>query len=122
MPTKIQLTTFAAAAVLAFAANAQPASASTRFPRAETVSVRVSLADLDLSRGTGMALAHKRIRQAAVFVCGSEPAFAGLREHRIYRNCRRTAVDDAVADLNTQIAALRDSETAPRATALAANR
>jgi UrcA family protein len=84
------------------------------------MSVRVSVADLDLHQESGVAVAHKRIRRAAEFVCGNESPSAGLVLYRLFSSCRKAAVDDAVADLDTQIAALPQSS--PRETALAANR
>jgi UrcA family protein len=122
MPTKIQFTTLACATALAFAASAQAAPKSTPSPGTETISVKVSVSDLNLNQQAGMAVAHRRIRQAATLACGSEPPFAGLNQHRLYHGCQKAAVDDAMADLSTQVAALRDPESAPKATTLAANR
>jgi len=121
MSIKIQFTTFALATTLAFAGAAKAAPAMSSLDDV-TVSTRVSVADLDLNQQAGMAVAHQRIRQAATFVCGSEPPYAGLYQHRLYQKCRKAAVDDAVADLSTQMAALKDSGSAPKATTLAANR
>ncbi|MGH6965754.1 MAG: UrcA family protein [Phenylobacterium sp.] len=122
MSTKIQFTTIALAAALVFAGGAKAAPASMTGLDDVTTSVRVSLADLDLNQQAGMAVAHQRIRQAATFVCGSEPPYAGLYQHRLYNSCRKAAVDEAMADLSAQVAALGDSGSTPKLTALAANR
>lgn len=122
MPTKIQLTTLACAAMLAFAGSAEAAPTSKAPAAAETTSVRVSVADLNLRQAAGVAVAHNRIRQAAVLVCGNEPLSSGLTFHRVYGSCRKAAVEAAMADLDTQIASARDPRSSSKATALVANR
>jgi UrcA family protein len=122
MSIKIQLTTIALATTLAFAGGAKAAPAPTLSPDSETISVRVSVADLDLRQEAGAAAAHQRIRQAAALVCGGEPPSGVLLQHELYRACRKTAAGNAIADLKTQMAALYGPEPAPKATALAANR
>jgi UrcA family protein len=117
MSIKIQFTTVVLAATLAFVGGAKAAPAASLDDA--TVSTRVSVADLDLHQQAGIAVAHQRIRQAATFVCGSEPPYAGIYQHRLYQRCRKAAVDDAVADLGARMTALKDS---PKATTLAANR
>ena len=121
MPTKIQFTTLACALALAFAGSAQ-ASPASEAAEAETISVRVSLADLDLSQDADLAAAHQRIHRAAVLVCGNEPASPGLLVYGLYINCRRTAFNDAVKDLNAQITSTVAQQSSPKSTALAANR
>lgn len=119
MPTRIQFTTIAVAATLALAGRVEASPASQAPAGTETVSVRVSVADLDLRHKAGVAVAHQRIRRAATLVCGNEPASSGLIVYGYYSSCRRAAFNDAVTDLNTQIASTLAS---PEATALAANR
>ena len=122
MPIKIQFTTFAISAALAFASGAQAAPAPAPTPDGVKISVRVSVADLDLHQKAGEAVAHRRIQQAAAYVCGDEPTAANLGRYSLYRSCVRAAVDSAVIDLNTQMAALPEPRSAPGGTALAANR
>lgn len=121
MPTKIQFTTLAITAALAFAGNveAAPSAASVE---TESMSVRVSVADLDLSQQAGLAVARKRIHRAAALVCGSQSASAGLAIYELYSDCRKAAFNDAVTDLNAQIASTMGPQAYPKATALAANR
>jgi UrcA family protein len=120
MPTKIQFTTVAVAAMLIFGGSVEAAPAPTEPSGAETTSVRVSVADLDLRQEAGLAAAHRRIRRAAVLVCGYEPASAGLVLYVASSNCRKAAFGAAVADLDTQMASRLDPQSSPRKTALAA--
>jgi UrcA family protein len=111
---KIQFTTLAIAAMLAFGASAQAAARAPSEP--ETFSMTVSVADLDLRQAAGLVTARKRIHRAAVLVCGNEPASSGLARYAASGACRKAAFAEAMADLDTRMAA------SPRATALAANR
>jgi UrcA family protein len=120
MPAKAQFTTLAVAATLAFGATAQAATLSPS--GTETVSVRVSVADLDLHQEAGLAAAHKRIHRAAILVCGNESASSGLALYAASGSCRKTAFDDAVADLDTQVASTSAPRSSSRETALAVNR
>ena len=122
MSIKMQFTTVVLATTLAFAGGAKAAPASTSSPDDGTVSVRVSVADLDLSQKAGLAVAHKRIHRAAALVCGSQSASAGLTVYGLYSDCRKTAFNEAVTDLNAQIASTMGPQSYPKATALAANR
>jgi UrcA family protein len=121
MSFKTQFTTLAVAATLAFAGSVEAAPASKAPAGSESISVRVSVADLDLRREAGVAVAHQRIRRAADFVCGSVTPLSGLILYGLYRSCRDAAFDEAVADLNTRIASL-GPQSAPTETALAASR
>jgi len=122
MPTKIQFTTLALVATLASAGGSHAAPASKAPAGTETMSVRVSVADLDLRQEAGVAVAHQRIRRAAAFVCGYESPASGLILYGLYSSCRKAAIGDAVADLNTQIASMANPQSLPKATSLAANR
>jgi|KBSMisStandDraft_5_1062788.scaffolds.fasta_scaffold88524_1 UrcA family protein len=118
MSFRTQFTTLAAAATLAFAGSVEAAPASKAPAGSETMSVRVSVADLDLRQEAGVAAARNRIRRAADFVCGSQTPLSGLILYGLYHSCRDAAFDEAVAELNTRIA----SQSAPTETALAAAR
>ena len=122
MSIKIQFTTVALTAVLALAGGAKAAPASMSPSASETMSVRVSLADLDLSQQAGLTAAHRRILRAAALVCGNEPASSGLVLYAASSSCRKAAFAEAVADLDTQIASTMGPQAYPKATALAANR
>jgi UrcA family protein len=85
------------------------------------MSVRVSVADLDLRHEAGVAVAHHRIRRAAAAVCGNEPAASGLTGYSLYSDCRKAAFNGAVTDLHTQIASVLGPQP-PKATVLATRR
>lgn len=57
----------------------------------------VSFADLDLHKPAGLAMLHKRLRVAAAQVC---PAYQpDIRQLKAQRNCRKEALDNAIAQL-----------------------
>jgi UrcA family protein len=120
MPAKAQFTTLAIAATLVFGASARAAPMSSS--ETGTVSVRVSVADLDLRHEAGLAAAHRRIQRAAAVVCGNEPASSGLALYAASKSCRKAAFDGAVADLDTQVASMLALRSGPRETALAVYR
>lgn len=94
-------TLFAAAAALALGLAAEAQAAPPRpLPDPEIVSEKVSLADLDLNRQAGAAMALSRIRGAARRVCGGEPSRWAMNAVMLYRECRRDAADRAVARLD----------------------
>lgn len=66
----------------------------------DIISVKVSLADLNLSHEPGARIALRRIRNAAREICGVEPGPPLIRESELYRACQRSAVDRAVARLD----------------------
>ena len=103
MPIKIQFTTYALTAALAFAggAHAAPASSSAA---TEPTSVRVSVADLDLHKDAGAKVALRRIHRAAVVICGDEPLSSGLHRHAVYEGCVKTTVRTALASGGSQLA------------------
>jgi UrcA family protein len=61
---------------------------------------RVSFADLDLTRSTGVSTLYARIKAAAAEVC--QPEFDGVvPEHvQIIRRCREQAIARAIVDVN----------------------
>jgi UrcA family protein len=109
---------FAAAlsALAGAAAHAQPVglkgiavdTAGDRLVQSETV----SYADLDLSRAEGVKTLMRRIDGAAKDVCGPEP---DIREWRSpYQACVKSAVDQALADVNRASEANRLAMAAQR--------
>jgi UrcA family protein len=74
-----------------------PASAGESVQLARRV---VKFADLDLTRGAGVAELYSRIRSAARDVC--EPPIASDRESTILaRACVAQAIERAIADVNS---------------------
>jgi UrcA family protein len=92
-------TLFAAVFALGLAANAQAAPPTAPYA-GDTVSVRVSLTDLNLDHEPGARMALYRIRKAAGYVCGGDPGSPLLKLSALYRACQRDSVDRAVATLD----------------------
>ena len=65
-------------------------------PNQVTSSVKVSYADLDISRAAGARTLYARIRSAAREACGPEPAVLDLRDAAGYNACYEQAVAKAV--------------------------
>lgn len=75
--------------------------------------VRVSYADLDLSRAEGRATLSGRISRATARVCGRSDAWNPV--HRmIVTQCRATARRDAQAQVDTAIARAQERASATR--------
>ena len=109
---------FTAVAAVAILGAAAPALAG---PPTETMSVKVSLNDLDLGHASGARIAYQRISHAADKICGGEPSNYDIQGRYAYLGCRKTIVHDAVVRLDApQVARLE----APAATGvtLVANR
>ncbi|HEY2590396.1 MAG TPA: UrcA family protein [Steroidobacteraceae bacterium] len=77
------------------------ASAATH-PSIEFPSQTVHFADLDIARGTGSAALYQRLDLAARDVCRglSQDRDRNLRQVRPYHDCVRTAIREAVANVN----------------------
>jgi UrcA family protein len=89
------------ALVTAPAAIAEPTISST---------VRVSYADLDLSREAGARVLLDRIEAASQKVCGPRPSPRNLKINIHYRACYRDAVSQAVAAVESpRLSALLDT-------------
>jgi UrcA family protein len=109
----IKIALGAAVAATTLAAAAAPAAAMPAWPGEEVTSVVVSFAGLDLSKRADAARLDRRIRAAAVEVCGTVPtrdlAFApGVA------GCQKEAISRAKAEVTlamrgggTQVATLR---------------
>ena len=60
----------------------------------------VSFAELDITKPRGLQVLYSRIEHAAKVVCGVDPAPRELSRTREARSCYKTAVDDAVRQIN----------------------
>ncbi|MGI8839301.1 MAG: UrcA family protein [Caulobacteraceae bacterium] len=119
MFTKSALTGFSAVLALGLAAAGQSASAQT----ADTVSIKVSYADLNLSTEAGAKVMLQRIRNAAKTICDPSPDSTDLLQDHLYRSCVNTITDHSVARFNNPIVtALNSGKSAPASMALASNR
>ncbi len=98
------LRTIALAAASAAALAATPATASDIVVAPETVTVRVSYADLNLASPQGRAQLDRRIAGAARSICGTyDPA--QLEMFTLVRTCRQ----EAIASARLPTAALADA-------------
>ena len=87
-----------------FAGKAHAATAPTPSSAPAQMSMRVSVADLDLRRNAGADAALRRIRRAAVVICGDEPQSSGLARYGLFRGCVKTTVRNALASRSAQLA------------------
>lgn len=91
-----------ALAVTALAWTAVPAHAD----RIEGVTVNsaptitVSYAELDINKPRGLEVLYSRIQRAAKVVCGMDRSPQELARGRHAKACYKTAVDDAVRQIN----------------------
>ena len=88
------LRTIALAAASAAALAAAPATASDIVVAPETVTVRVSYADLNLASAEGRARLDRRIAGAARSICGTYHP-AQLEMFALVQNCREEAIASA---------------------------
>lgn len=83
--------------------SAAPAHAD-RIDGAVTVSsaptIRVSFAELDINKPRGLQVLYSRIQRAAEIVCGVDQTRRDLARGRLATACYKTAVDDAVRQIN----------------------
>lgn len=118
MFTPFTLTALSATLALGMAACGQSAAAQTP----DTVSVKVSYADLNLSTEAGAKAMLQRIRTAAKKICGAEMDDPIERLYE-YKPCVNGTTDRAVAQFgNPIVTALNSGKRAPAAMALASNR
>ena len=108
-------TLIATAAILGALATA-PAAVAEPVVRS---SVRVSYADLDLSREAGARALLERIEAASQRVCGPRPSPRNLRINIHFRACYRDAVSQAVAEVESPLlSALLDTPARSRQVAV----
>ena len=96
MLAKTLLSSVIALSATAFAAAAQPVDP-------EVISVKVSMADLDLGSKAGAAAGLSRIEAASEKACGGQPQTLQLRRQARYRACMKSTVSHAVASLGSPL-------------------
>ncbi|HXV00787.1 MAG TPA: UrcA family protein [Caulobacteraceae bacterium] len=99
MSLKIIVTTIAVMGSLAYAVGSHAGPASDP----DTVSVKVSLAGLDMESHAGGAIALRRITGAATIICGE--ARSPMELDRAHQACMKATVDRAVQSLGNPIVA-----------------
>ena len=92
------MTAALATSILAASAIAIPAAAQ---PADQTVSIRVSYADLDIGHSAGAKVLLHRLQAAAVQACGGMPDVRVLAQVAAFDRCRREAVGRAVAQIDS---------------------
>lgn len=102
MFAKTTLTAFAAVATLAFAAASHASPAIDGFSDPATMSVTVSVADLNLSNQAGAKVVLRRIHNAAQTICGGEPDIRSER-FTLYQSCVKATVARTVASLDSPL-------------------
>ena len=100
-------------AAAATAATATPVAAD------DTVSVRISYADLDIGHSAGVQALNSRIHGAIIRMCGRADLH-DLVAMRVMRNCRRTA--NADASVKVAMLGLGDRRLADRGGVMLAGR
>ena len=96
-------TSFAAVAALAifgFAATSHASPAGDASSDPSTISVNVSVADLNLSSPVGARIALRRIHNAAATICGGEPDIRLTQRFALYQSCVKATIDRTVASLD----------------------
>jgi len=82
------------------AAPGHAAAIGPEVEQGDTVSIKVSVADLDLTAEAGARIALGRIRTAANMICGPEPSPVQIDRFTAYKACVKADVDAAVATLD----------------------
>jgi UrcA family protein len=103
MLAKACLPALAAFTVLGSTATAIAAPDVGRSADPDVVSITVFIGDLNLRSQAGARIALRRIERAATSTCGGEPDIRRLDRWVIYRECMHSAVDQAVASLDSPI-------------------
>lgn len=97
------------AAILALAAlplgDAHAGAIGPTVERGDDVTVRVSIADLNLATEAGARAALSRVTIAAREVCSPAPAITELERWRLYKACIAGKVSKAVADIGSPLMA-----------------
>lgn len=97
-------------ALIGFALHGQTAFASLAD---DPPSIKVSYAELDLSKPAGAQELYRRIKRAAKAVCGSSFSTADLRRSLNQKKCYESAIDDAVSRVDRPVlSALHKEDTA----------
>jgi UrcA family protein len=101
MFAKTSFAAIAALAVLGFAASSHASPVGASDPNTMTVSV--SVADLNLSSAAGAKIVLRRIHNAATTICGDEPDRRLTERFALYQSCVKTTVDRTVASLDSPV-------------------
>jgi UrcA family protein len=83
---------------LSWSAHADRLNGAVTVTSAPTMTV--SFAELDITKPRGLQVLYSRIENAARIVCGVEPYLQPLSRTRQAKECYKTAVDDAVRQIN----------------------
>jgi UrcA family protein len=82
-------------------------------------SIKVSFADLDLSKPAGADTLYKRIKRASRMVCRDSASPSDPKGTRSYRKCYEAAMDNAVRHVGVPtLTALHQGDTAKRTAGL----
>jgi UrcA family protein len=80
----------------------------------KTQELRISYADLDISRPEGAATLLSRLKTASRQVCGGKPDMRDLERTAAFDRCYKAAVGDAVAAVHSAVlVALYDGTDVP---------
>ena len=90
----------AALASLGFAATVHAASTQDAPSNPDLIIISVPVDDLNLSNPSGASVVLRRIRDAAVSICGDAPDIRQAARFGRYQNCVKASVDEAVARLD----------------------
>jgi UrcA family protein len=85
-------------AALSWSAHADRLNGAVTVTSAPTMTV--SFAELDITKPRGLEVLYSRIEHAAKVVCGVDPSPQPLSRTRHAKTCYKTAVDDAVRQIN----------------------
>jgi UrcA family protein len=108
---KLQRAGIAVAAALSTVLLAHTVSAAPN----DTVQIRVTYSDLDLSTAAGAQTLYRRIKGAAYQACKSHGRFSTLMSRTAWRRCYDGAVADAVAQVDRpSLTALQNKEESAR--------
>lgn len=77
-------------------AHAAPLEGTTTY----SSSIRVSYADLDITKPRGLEVLYSRIQHAARSVCDFNYSVKELSRTRVAKNCYLTAIDNAVKQID----------------------
>ena len=92
-------TAVAAACLMTAAVAGQASAATTDHNTREASMSRIEVGQVDFRDADQVRAFHKRLQQAALFVCGSNPE-AGRDQRAADRACAEKAMGDAVNNLN----------------------
>jgi UrcA family protein len=80
-------------------------------------SIKVSYADLDLTKAAGADTLYKRIQRAARMVCRDSASPFEIGRGRKFRKCYEAALDTAVSDVSSPLLTARHDGVKSRRTA-----